>query len=83
MPTNDLTRGAALNKASAAASATIKERYIDEWNVEMEKEAKALGQDWKPRLTPEQRAEADLAKILAEHPDLAAKVAAGQVTTAG
>lgn len=64
------SRGSVLNKASGAASARLKDAHLDEWNGYMVEEAKALGEFWAPRLSPEQRAEVELKALLNAHPAL-------------
>jgi hypothetical protein len=64
------SRGAILNKASGIASARLKDAHIDEWNGYMAEEAKALGEQWSPRLSAEQRAEVELKALLDAHPNL-------------
>lgn len=68
------SRQAVLNQASAAAMATIKAENIDRFNELMIKEAQDRGEKWSPRLTPEQRAEQDLADLIARFPNLADKI---------
>lgn len=71
--TEDLARGAALNKAAAAASAHLKAKYTDEWNKRMVFEAAALGQTWAPRLSAEEKEKAELLALLAKHPEVVAE----------
>jgi hypothetical protein len=72
----ELSRTQALNAANGAALKRLKEAHTDEFNGYMAEEAKARGQEWSPRLTPEQRAEQELQDLLAKFPDLANKVKA-------
>ena len=63
-----------LRKAYTAATQRVREAHRDEFNGYMAEEAKVLGIDWQPRLSPEDRALKDVQAILDEHPDLAVKV---------
>lgn len=71
---SNATRQANLNKASGKASARLKANHLDEWNTLMALEAKALGEDWAPRLSPEQKAEQDLRELLESNPSLRDKL---------
>jgi hypothetical protein len=61
-------------KAYSAATRRLREAHKDEFNGFMREEAKRLGVDWAPRLTPEQKAEQEFDRLLEEHPHLRAKV---------
>lgn len=65
------TRQQALNAASGAASKRLKEEHQAEWNKYMSEEATARGQEWKPKMTKEQKAEEDFKRLLAQNPHLA------------
>lgn len=79
MAEETLTRSAALSKASSTAFNRLKEAHLDEWNGYMAAAAHELGERWTPRLTPEQRAEQELARLLADNPSLRAKIEQGAV----
>jgi hypothetical protein len=72
--TNTTDRNKNLNAASAAASKRLKEEHLDTWNTYMAEEAKARGEEWAPKPTPEKRAEEDFRRLLEQYPHLAAKV---------
>jgi hypothetical protein len=59
-----------IRKAYSAATAKVRDAHRDEFNAFMVEEAKALGVDWKPKQTDEEKAAAKLQAILAEHPHL-------------
>jgi len=67
-------RNRALNAASGAASKRLKEENIDRWNELMTEEAKARGEEWKPKASPEQKAEADFKRLIEQYPHLAQQV---------
>lgn len=64
-----------LRKAYGQATAELRGRYQMEFNTLYAKYAKELGVDWHPRLTPEQRAEAQLEMLLADYPHLRDRLA--------
>lgn len=64
-------KGKLLNKAYGAATAKLRDAHRDEFNRLYQAEAAELGVEWKPKLTPEQKAKNDLDAILAEYPHLA------------
>jgi predicted ArsR family transcriptional regulator len=68
------TRQQNLNAAAAAAAKRLKEAHIDQFNEFMVEEAKARGEKWAPRPTPEQKAEAELRALLEANPSLYEKV---------
>jgi len=59
-----------LTAAYTTASKKLRDTYRAEFNQMMKAEAALLGEEWSPKLTAEEKAEADLRKILAEHPAL-------------
>ena len=64
----------ALSKARSKALATLRENHRDEFNALITAEMKARGFQWKPRPTKAEKAEEALRKLLAENPELQAKV---------
>ncbi len=69
-------RSNALRKAYGSATARLREQYRAEFDSLYAQEAKALGVDHTPRLTPEQKAEKELADLLDRHPHLRSKLTA-------
>lgn len=63
-------KSALIRKAYSAATAKVRDAHRDEFNAFMVEEAKALGVDWKPKPTEEEKAKAQLDALLAEHPHL-------------
>lgn len=61
----------ALNEATRAADKRLREAHPDEWAKYKFEETKARGLDWTPRLTEEQKAEKQIADLLAKFPHLA------------
>jgi hypothetical protein len=57
-------------KAYGLAQTRLREAHREEFNAFMAEEAKALGIEWKPKPTDEEKAKAELDKILAAHPGL-------------
>lgn len=57
-------------QAVSAATRTILDRYRDEFIAEAKKEAEALGVEYNPRKTAEERAREQIQRILAENPNL-------------
>lgn len=68
---NEQTRAQLLNKVRSNALNRLREEHPDEFAKYQSEEATTLGVEWKPRLTPEQKAQQDFAKLLAENPALA------------
>jgi len=73
-------RGSLLRKAYGAATTRLREQYRSEFDALYSQEAQALGVDYQPKPTPEQKAEQDLAELLAKFPHLRDKVTADQAT---
>ncbi len=69
-PDPKAARQAALNAAYAEASNTLRSNHQDEFNALYKAAAAARGETWNPRLTKKQKAEQELARLLAEFPDL-------------
>jgi len=80
-PTEQKSKDTLQREAYSAATKRVRESHRDEFNTFMVEEMKARGLDWAPKPTAEEKAEAELQRILAEHPGLAAKVT-GTPTTA-
>lgn len=57
-----------LSKAYSHASSDLRKAHLDEFTSYMEKHTKALGVEWKPKLTPEQTAEREFQRLLSQHP---------------
>lgn len=57
-------------KAYGTAQTRLREAHREEFNQFMVEEAKALGLDWRPKPTDEQKAASQLAALLAAHPGL-------------
>lgn len=62
-----------IRKAYGAATTRLRDAHRDEFNRLMKAEAEALGVEWSPRLSAEEKAEKDLIALLAQHPTLAAQ----------
>jgi hypothetical protein len=68
-------RSKALRKAYGEATTALREKHKDEFEDLYEQRAKANGvTDYERRLSPEQKAERDLAALLEAHPHLRDKV---------
>lgn len=70
-------RANALRQAYGKATARVREAHRDEFEAAYVEEAAALGVEYKPRPSAEQKAEEQLAALLAEYPHLAEKVTQG------
>lgn len=81
--TSTTTRQQALNAASGAASKRLKTAHSDEWDKYMVEEAKARGQEWQPKASPEQKATAEFERLLSQYPHLAEQVAKHQAQADG
>lgn len=68
--TTDGDRQAAHRKAYGAAQKRLREAHRSEFNKFMAEESKALGFEWKPKPTDEEKAAEQLAALLAAHPSL-------------
>lgn len=71
----DEKRSSLLRKAYGAATTRLREQYRTEFDALYSQEAEALGVEYTPRLTAEQKAEQQMQALLAEFPHLAEKVA--------
>lgn len=67
------TRDQLLSRAYSASQRDLREAHPEEFNKYMEKHTAALGIDWKPKLTEEQRAEQEFQRLLEANPWLRAK----------
>lgn len=72
---NDQDRSEALKKAYRSATSLLREEKRDRFEELYVQEAKALGVEYTPRQTPEQKAEAELEALLTQFPHLRDKVA--------
>lgn len=68
------TKDSLLRQAYGAATARLRDAYRAEFNKLYAEEAAARNVEWKPRPTEEEKAEAQLAALLAAHPNLREKV---------
>lgn len=69
-------RNTALRQAYTAATSRLRDAHRDEFERLYQQEATNRGVEYTPRLTPEQKAEKQLADLLREHPHLRERVAA-------
>lgn len=67
-------RQAKLAEAYTEATRQLREAHLEEFNSLRKTAAKARGIDWEPALTPAQKAEEQVRKLLSEHPDVAKKL---------
>lgn len=65
-----------LRQAYGRATQVLRDEYRDRFNALYSEAAEALGVEWKPRLTEEQRAEQQFKELLTAYPHLADKIAA-------
>jgi len=63
-------RKALLRKAYGTASQRLRENHREEFNDLRSTAAKELGVEWAPRLTAEEKAEAEFDALLDAHPHL-------------
>lgn len=64
-------RQKALTEVYTEATKQLRERHLDEFNELRKALAAERGIDWAPRPTPEQQAQQQIEKLLADHPALA------------
>lgn len=69
-PTDKSERSQKLRTAYTKANTALREKHRDEFETLYQSEAQALGVDYKPRPTAEQKAEEQMAAILNEYPHL-------------
>lgn len=63
-----------IDKAKRDAAARLVRENQETFNSLVKEDLAGQGIDWSPRLTPEQRAEQEFERLLAEHPHLASKI---------
>lgn len=63
-------RASKLRKAYGSATTLLREQYRDEFEALYTQEAEALGIEYHPRPTPEQRAEQEMNDLLEKFPHL-------------
>lgn len=68
-------RSKALRKAYGNATTRLREEHRDEFDRIYTEEARALGVDYQPKPTAEQKAEAELQVLLQQYPHLRDKIA--------
>lgn len=66
----------AMSAARSAAAATLRTNHLAEYNDLLIKEAASRGLTWKPRPTKEERAKEEMARLLADYPDILNEVVA-------
>lgn len=59
-----------LKKAYATATSKLRKAHQTEFNTLYSTEAKALGVEWKPKPTAEEKARAEMAALLEKYPQL-------------
>lgn len=69
-------RNEAINKARSQAKGELAVKYRDELNARIKELVKVAGFDWTPAPTEAEKREAQVRALLAEDPDLAARLAA-------
>lgn len=69
-PDKELNDEQKRGKAYNNATNTLRDAHRQEFNTLMVAEAKALGIEWKPRLTEEEKAAEKIKSLLAEHPEI-------------
>lgn len=71
MAEQDTERPGLLRKAYTAATTRLRESRRDEFDALYQEEARKLGVEYTPRLSPEQRAEEEIKERLTRFPHLA------------
>lgn len=66
-----LTAKEAVKKAYSEATTALRLAHRDEFNADVKTRAKALGHDWTPRPTAEEKRRAEFKRMLDEDPTLA------------
>lgn len=64
-----------IRQAYTVATQALREKYPQEFNELRIAAAKDLGIEWEPRPSKEQKAQAELDRLLAENPELLARLA--------
>lgn len=72
-------RDKALKEAYVAATKRLRDQHQDEFNGYRQLEAAERGYEWKPRSSPEEKAAAELQRLIAEFPHLVNQVTAAPV----
>lgn len=72
--TDKSERSNKLRKAYGNATTRLREQYRTEFDALYSQEAEALGVDYTPRLTPEQKAQQEFDALLEQYPNLAQRV---------
>lgn len=65
--TNEVDLERLRNQARSAADKSLRDAHQDEWRALMTKEHEARGVTWNPRLTPAEKAMAEIKRLAAEH----------------
>lgn len=68
-------RDAVLKATYVVATKRLREAHLDEFNGYRQEEAAKRGVEWTPPLSADQKARADLDRLLAEHPHLVEELA--------
>lgn len=68
---DDVTEKDLRSAAYSAANKRLRESNPEQFKQFVGEEMKARGVDWTPRLTPAERARAEVQRLLTEHPELA------------
>ena len=68
--TTEKDRNTLLRESYTVATQRLREAHLEEFNAFRQEEAKARGVDWTPRPTADQKARAELERLLAENPTL-------------
>jgi hypothetical protein len=71
------SRAEAKRKAYSAATTRFRKENPSEWNRVLKDEYAKVGIEWNPKPTEEERAAAEIERLLAEHPDLRTKFTHG------
>jgi hypothetical protein len=71
-------RDTALTAAYNAANGRLRDAHRDEFNSYYAEEAKKRGQEWEPKLTPEQKAQQQVTDLFAEFPALRERLFGGE-----
>lgn len=72
-----LTAKEAVKRAYSEATTALRIAHRDEFNADVKQRAKALGHEWSPRPTAEEKRAAEFKRLLAEDPSLADIVTEG------
>lgn len=72
--TAEVTRDTLLRASYTETTKWLRSKHQDEFNRQRQAWLRENGVDWTPPLSEDQKAEAELASLLAKHPELADKV---------